>query len=1068
MKKPKSKFKKIIKWSIVGFISLIVLLVIAIFAIPYFFKDEILALAKKEINKNINATVDFSDADLSLLTNFPELTFSMNDLTVTGVDKFEGIPLASMKRMDFSMNLMSAIRPKEGEPIGINSISLVQPDINILVLRDGKANYDIAKSSGAETNKETTSSEPASFKLNLSNYSIQKGKFVYDDRQGNTYLKIEDLNHSGKGNFTEAIYDINTKTNIGALTANSGGVSYLKKAKLDATIKINADMNTNKYTIKDNSIQLNAMKLNTDGWVQTEGNNTNMDLKFDAPSSQFKHLLSMIPGAYTKDFEGVDANGTFKFNGAAKGTLNDTKLPAFHLNLDVADGSFKYPDLPLGMKDIVTQIKINSQTSNLDQMTIQIPKFHMLLGQNPFDAQLNLKTPISDPDIDAILKGIINLEELSKAFPMEGVKSLNGILTSDITAKTKMSYIDNQQYDKVDMKGNLKLENINYNAEGMPPVVVQLAQMNFTPQNVKLDNFNARLGKSDIQANGTLDNILAYFSPEKTMTGKLTLRSQLFDANEWLEGSETTSTTESSTATPTSIPESDEVEIFDRFKFELDAEMDKILYEDYELKNTVAKGSFTPDEVNLSSLGTKVGNSDIAVDGKITNVFPFLFDNETLGGNINLKSQYLDLNELTGYTESTGTPSNENAKTTSPPPPTEEGDVILVPDNMHISLNTDIKKVKYTNLVLDQLKGVVSIANEKIELKDVVANLLGGRAKLVGGYDTSNKTKPLFELGYDISKFDFQKSFKTLNTFQAAAPIGEFIKGIFNSTFSMKGVLGKDMMPDLNTLTASGDFLTIDALIQNFIPMKEIGNQLNISYLKDDIKIQNTKNYFKIQDGKIQVEEFPFQYKDIDMKVGGSHGFDQNIDYVLKLDVPIELIGKGKVAGYASSGLDMLGGVASKAGLNLGNLNVGEKVNIVLNLTGLMNKPKVKVISVKMSGEGGQSTKDALIDSVKDMAEDKINEIKDEVIDKVEDKVETVVDDVKDKVEDKVETVVDDVKDKVEDKVNDAVKDKVDDVKDKVEDSVKDKVDDKVKDKVDELKDKFNPFGKKKNKNKDD
>jgi gas vesicle protein len=1063
-KKEKSKFGKIIKIGLITFGVLFLLLIAAAVAIPYFFRDELLELTKKEINKNINAEVNFSDVGLSIWKNFPDITFTLNDLEVTGVDQFEGINLASIGKLDLSMDIMSVIQKKEGQPIAIHSIGLVKPDINVLVLRDGSANYDIAKSTG-ETAEAT---EPTEFQLALSEYFIEDGNLVYDDRQGGSYLKIEGLNHKGKGDFTEAIYDIATTTKMDGLTLSSGGMSYLKNAKVNADITVNADMNTSKFTLKDNSININALRLDLDGFVQPKGNDVNMDMNFNAPSTKFKDFLSLIPGAYTKEFQDVTANGTFQFKGDVKGTLNETALPAFNLDFDVADGSFQYPDLPMGMKEINTNIKIASNSSDLDDIAIDVTKLHLLLGNNPFDAQLKLRTPLSDPDVDAIIDGIIDLEDISKAFPMEGVQSMKGKITADIAVKTKMSYIDNEEYEKVDMKGKMQLENIDYAAEGTPPILVNLAQMDFTPQNVKLNEFDAKIGKSDLKASGTLDNILAYFSPGKTMKGKLKLRSNYFDANEWLTEEEASTTSPA----PTPIPTGEPTEVFDQFDFELDAEMKKISYEDNELLNTVAKGSFTPQKIDLKQLSTQVGKSDIKIDGELTNIFGFLFDNEIIGGNINLNSNLLDLNELMGY-EETPVPAS-NAKQATPAADAEASGIILVPEYLDVTLNTDIKEVLYTNLDLKNMKGKVNVKNEKISLTDVDVDLLGGRMKLTGGYDTKDKAKPTFAFGYDINKFDFQKSFNTFNSFQSAAPIGEYIKGLFNSKLNLSGVMGKDMMPDLNSLSADGNFFTIDALVQNFIPLKAISNKLNIKYLNDDIRLTNTMNEFKVRDGRVLLEEFPIEYKDIKMRVGGSHGFDQSIDYVMSLDVPLALIEKGSVAGYAESGRDFLNGIAGKAGLNLDKLNLGDMVQIDLKLTGPMNKPNVKILKVKMSDSEGNSTKDALVDGIKDIVDDKIQEGKDlaaekadELIDKANDKAEEAMDQVKDVAEDKVNEVVDQVKDEVGDKVEEVVGEQVKDATDKVKDQVGDKVDDALEGKAEGVKDgidKWNPFKKKKKK----
>ncbi len=1076
MENPKENKRKggILKKVFIGFGILFLLLIIALVAIPYFFKDELIELAKKEINKNLDAEVNFSDVKLSVFKDFPKLSFGMQDFTVDGKGTFEDVQLMSAKSIDLSLDIMSVVNYGDGNPVAIHTVGLTEPNIHVLVLSDGQANYDIAKSSDeAAKEDEATSTETTDFKLDLQEYYIRNANIVYDDRLGGTYVKLKNFTHEGSGDFTADIYDIITSTQIEEFTARSGGVTYLSKADLNADITVNANMNESKYTLKENELSLNALKLDLDGWVQTQGDDVNLDMKFNAPSTNFKHLLSMIPGAYTKDFEGVDANGNFKFNGAAKGTLNEKDLPAFNLDLEVADGSFQYPDLPLGMKDINTQIKVNSTSSNLDLMTIDIPKFHTLLGQNPFDVQLKLRTPMSDPDVDAQMNGKINLDELSQAFPMEGVKNLSGIITSDIAVKTKMSYVDNEEYDKVDMKGHLLVEGMDYKAEDMPDVLIQLADMHFTPQNVKLEAFNAKMGRSDIQANGTLDNILAYFSPTTTMKGQLNVTSNVLDLNEWMSDEESNVPA----TTPTTSPEGDvqtkDVEVFEAFSFGLDADLKKIVYEDYELNNVVVNGAMTPQELNVNQLSTQIGKSDIDVNGKLTNLFPFVFDNEALGGDIYIKSNYLDANELLGYDDEAS--SSAEARTTGEEEPaTAEEGVVLVPDNMNVMLHTDIKKVIFTNLELNDMKGGLRVANEAVSLEDVSTKILGGKIDLSGMYSTKDKSNPIYELAYNIDKFDFQKSFNTFNTFKQAAPIAEYIKGIFNSDLTLKGSLGKDMMPDLNTLTAQGSLVTIDALIQNFVPVKGIADKLNVKYLNDDIKLKNTINKFNIKDGKVFIEEFPFEHKGIKMKVGGAHGFNQEIDYLMKLEIPRELIGQGKVAGLAESGLGFLNGFANKAGFDLNNINLGDKVFITLNLTGAMKKPNIKVVKVSMSEDNSSTPASTVTDAIKDVAEDKIDEVKDqaedkanEVIDQVEDKVDEVVDQVKDQVEDKVDDVVEGVKDQVSDQIGDAIGGQTDSIKSQVDDKLDDILDgkgDDIKDKVEDGIKNWNPFGKKKKK----
>ena len=82
---------KVIKRILIIAGVLLVLLVAAAFSIPFLFKGKLLAFAKQEINATLNAKVDFQDVSLSLFRSFPNLSFQMQNFSVTGIDAFDGV-----------------------------------------------------------------------------------------------------------------------------------------------------------------------------------------------------------------------------------------------------------------------------------------------------------------------------------------------------------------------------------------------------------------------------------------------------------------------------------------------------------------------------------------------------------------------------------------------------------------------------------------------------------------------------------------------------------------------------------------------------------------------------------------------------------------------------------------------------------------------------------------------------------------------------------------------------------------------------------------------------------------
>lgn len=307
-KKKKSLAKKILMWSGISFL----LLLIAIILIPVFFKDKLKDLVIQEVNKTLTAELELDDFDLTLLSTFPNLSVQLHGVRVKGLNDFEGVTLADVKTVRADVGLWDVIK---GETISIDAIHLKEPKIDVRVLYDGRANYDIVKPDSLKTPEEIE--EPSNFKLELKKYSITEGEVRYDDKAGGLYAKIVNLNHEGKGDLTADVVDFKTKTTTDELTFEMGGLSYLSKVKTDivANLLLEFNENSSKFTLQENTFQLNALKFAVDGSYEMLEKNDNIDLELKADKATFKEFISLIPAFYRTGYESMLASGSLALHG---------------------------------------------------------------------------------------------------------------------------------------------------------------------------------------------------------------------------------------------------------------------------------------------------------------------------------------------------------------------------------------------------------------------------------------------------------------------------------------------------------------------------------------------------------------------------------------------------------------------------------------------------------------------------------------------------------------------------------------------------------------------------------
>lgn len=582
---------------------LIVAILGAAIILPIVYKDKIVAMVKEDVNKNVNAKVDFGDFDLSLIKSFPNFSLSLENLSVIGVAPFQGDTLTSAKELSLTIDLMSLIK---GDQIDIRSISLNESFINLIILKDGKANWDIAK---ADSTKPDVATEPSKFKVALRKYEIVNSRISYDDQSMGFKMTLDQLNHTGKGDFTQDLFVLSTRTEAATTNMWYGGVKYLHKVNTLLTADIDMDMPNMKFTFKDNELTLNELVLGMTGWVAMPKEDIDMDLKFAIRKNEFRNFLSMVPGVYKDGFKDLKSSGSLALSAYVKGIFNDKKMPAFGLEVKIQNGQFQYPSLPVGVNNVQVDLKINNSDGIPDHTNIDLNKLHAELGTEKIDARLKVTTPVSDANLDGILNCNINFANLSKIVPLDEGTTIAGKMVADLVIKGRMSAIEKKNYNDFNASGNLALTNFKYTSkEYKQGFDLNQCSLTFNPQNISLTNFDAKIGGSDIRANGTLDNLLAYLFKKETLTGTLNLLSNKIDlADISGEPAQTTATTDT---TPMNL-----IEVPGNINFTMNTSIGILKYDNVVLESLAGKLFIHDQSIDMNNLSFNTLSGTMKLSG---------------------------------------------------------------------------------------------------------------------------------------------------------------------------------------------------------------------------------------------------------------------------------------------------------------------------------------------------------------------------------------------------------------------------------------------------------------------
>ena len=600
--------KKAIKWTGIVFGVLFLFLLVA----PFLFKGKIESAIKQAANDNLNARVNWSDVSLSLIRNFPNLRVSVEGLTVDNtVAPFDSVRLANIGSLDVVVDIKSLF----GDEIVVKRFGLVDPVLDIRFASDGSSNIDIAKEDTTAVEEAPAAEEGGAFKMKLKEYFIKNGTINYDDRTMPMIMKFEGLNHEGTGDFTQDLFKLVTTTRADKATFWFDGITYLNAVKADLQADIDMDMKNSKYTLAGNKILLNALELGAQGWVAMPGEDIDMDISFNALQKDFKQFLSMVPLEFAKDVKDVKASGGLAFNGFVRGTYNDNSMPSIGLELAIDNARFQYPDLPKSVENIHVKAKIYADMNNEDNTTVDVDKFHLEMAANPVDMTLHLHTPESDPYIDFACKALVNLDNVREFIPLEKGDDVHGIINADVAMKGNYSVVESGNYERFDAKGMIDIQNVLFKSDSLPyDLQVNKAVFNFTPQFIDLAGFDARIGKSDLQASGKIERYLAYALHDSLLVGAFNLSSSLMDLNEFMTEEEATNTTETAPAA-TDTSAMSPIELPGNIDFTLNANFAKMVYDVHEITN-VQGGIVLRDQIaTLNNLRMNVIDGTVAMTG---------------------------------------------------------------------------------------------------------------------------------------------------------------------------------------------------------------------------------------------------------------------------------------------------------------------------------------------------------------------------------------------------------------------------------------------------------------------
>jgi hypothetical protein len=230
---------------------------------------------------------------------------------------------------------------------------------------------------------------------------------------------------------------------------------------------------------------------------------------------------------------------------------------------------------------------------------------------------------------------------------------------------------------------------------------------------------------------------------------------------------------------------------------------------------------FTPAYAAMTNTSLNVvGRSDFLIAGRLENYIPYFLKNQTIKGNLTMRSKLTDVSEIMSKMATDSTVVEDTASLT----------VIRVPDNIDFDFDALIDDFTYDEIKAKNVKGHMIVRDGILSLRETGMEILGGTISLNADYDTRDSLKPVMKADFNMKNIGVKEAFNTFNTVKKLAPAAKGIDGRINATLNYVSLLGNDMMPVTESINGGGKLQSDEITLLESAAYTKMKDVLKLGY----------------------------------------------------------------------------------------------------------------------------------------------------------------------------------------------------------------------------------------------
>lgn len=933
----KKRTKGILKIAGISFGSLIavVLIVIVIVTNFVFTPARLTPVVLKTANQALNAKLDMKSVELTFFSTFPRFGLKLVDghlvskvLNDTAWQKTDS--LLSFGKCVVVINPLDYLMERK---VTLNYLGLEDASVYAFKNKDGIANWDIVASDTAAVEADTASADKQMLSggIDIRRVALKRANVIFDDRDTRVYARLTNASL----NLTASLHK--EHSTLGLRFANDNvlfwqdGQLLVNKVATELKTSLDLDRRTRTLTLKDANISINGITFDVKGTLKrdTVQRALCIDMAYGLHAPSLETVLNMIPESVLKREE-MTAKGSVKMEGDVKGWYGKEQMPAVTLKVKIDKASAKYDKLPYGIDDFTADFHAFVDLMRQQPSYADLKIFHFQGAHTDILADAKVTDLLGDPDITFNTKSKADLTALAKTFPLQDGVTIGGNLDADLHLKCRLSSIKKQDLGRIRMAGKLELKNLSLRDTNRDFEFTSDASLKFMGN----DNLAAqaeinklvlrsKLGNSNVEK---LTMTVKSTNPQDTtriadmeckfllnrlkgnMGDSLALFCQKADATVRLQpGKKNPSMPQValSLKADTMFCRAGQTKMgMDKAGFAVTAEKlrdslwipkgiigfnrMKMSTPEFALPIRMKKTSVTVGNrmITLKNATCRVGHSDLTATGVVYDLYGTMKRHRPLRAKLEISSRNLDCNQIINSLNFPEDTLQAEADTTS-----ASLELFVIPKNLDFELQTNLKRVKYDNMVFEDVHGAVDIRNQAVHLKDLSMRGMDAQMNATLVYRAREKKSGYAGFDFKLHKINIAKLVEFVPSLDTIVPMLRSFQGVVDFDAAAEAVLDSNLNIKIPSLRSAVHIKGDSLVLMDGETFAEISKMLMFKNKKrnmfDSISVNMT-----VKDGNVTVYPFIVQIDRYKAAVGGTQGLDMNFSYhisILKSPLPFKM-----------------------------------------------------------------------------------------------------------------------------------------------------------------------------------